>query len=136
MEQLASKINYAQQIDGKYPEIEKYLNCWVQVEKKDYRTERGLMMPICRGPDWGGQVKDFVVIKCVDKSVLAPDKDEVYALIQVESIKSIEIERQLDNEFRQATPERQKEMRSYGDGPPTTKDLVDSWLYRKEKNDL
>ena len=131
MEKLRDKVTYAEKrIDGKYPNIEKFVNCLVEIEKNTSgQTERGLMLPVCRGPDWYGNAKDFAVLKCVDKVV----DGEKYTMIEVNCIKSIKIDRELEKEFLQSTPERQNEMLKVGEGRPTTNMLEHAWLYREKK---
>ena len=136
MEKLTSKINYAEKIDKKFPEIEKFLMCWVQIKTSNCHTERGLMLPISRRPDWHGNIKDIVVLRCVDNLV---EGEELYAMIEVDVIKSIEIDRELEKEFQQSerdTPERQKEMLGWFESSQTLKEELELSLLKRKMSSL
>lgn len=120
------EINYAEKVDEKFTHIEKFVKKWVCVENSICHKERGLMLPTVRGPDWHGKIKDFTVIRCFDK-------EGTYAMTEVDLVKSIKIDRQLEKKFEQSTPEKQREMLGWLEKGPTTADLEQSWQYRQEK---
>jgi len=121
-EPATRKINFAEKIDGKFPEIEKFMKCWVRVEWSFFHRDRGLMLFVCREPDNYGKMKDYAVVRSIYENVASG----LHSFIEIGLIKSIEIDQELEINFERATPERQKEMLEWFENGQTLKQKLTS----------
>ena len=121
------KINYGEKINGTYPETEKFLKRWICIEWNFYLSERGLLVRICSGPDWTGEIKDFAILRCIDEYEDVSD----YAIIEVKSIRSIKIDTKMEKYFNEAEPKERERLLTWFEGGPTTEYLELYYLNRK-----
>ena len=122
------RVDYAEKVNDKYVNIEKFVKRFVCLTNRINHKYSGLLLPVLRGGyDWDGNVKDFAVLCCAD------NYDSGYALVEVDSVRSITICRRLEQKFEHSTKEQQKEMLDWFTCGPTAEDLKKSWLHRQTR---
>ncbi len=99
-------FSFAEKINMEFLNAENFEQHWVRVDYGEYHCEKGLLLPMCKGSNYYGKMTDFVVVWSINENVWV----RVHEMIDIELIKSIKMGQNLEQNFKESTPERQKEI--------------------------
>ena len=89
---------------------------WVQIDMDDSSSVTGLLVGMCKLPDYYGKMTDYVIIRTIAQYVGVGE----YEMVNVEKIKTIKLDKEGEEDFKQLPTEKQQEMVEWLRGGPTS----------------